>query len=246
MRLFLRTETRSVQWPPSDQPCISCEVTPAGPLHGYVDRIRIGRDLFAAPVVEHVLPDGAVHLFFDVGESLSAVAMGATTSPTEICLAGRLEQVGVQIRPGGASALLGVPASELNGQTVSLQDLWGAHARAVVERLATTPLERRAAVIAEVLVDRLAASTAADRRAAEGVRRIVGSRGQTTVRDLADGLGVGERRLEQIFRRDVGLSPKALCRVTRFRAAVDFVYESPSRSWAEVAQAVGSTIRHTS
>lgn len=240
MRLFLRTETRSVLWPPTEErDCVACELTPRGPLRGYVDRIRIGRDHFASPVVEHVLPDGAVHLFFELGKSMTAVVMGATTSPTEIRLAGRLEQVGVQLRPGGLSALIGVPASELNGRIVPLQDLWGAHACDVLERLATAPLEARADVIAEVLVERLAASAAADRRAAEGVRRIVGSHGKTTIRDLADGLGVGERRLEQIFRREVGLSPKALCRVTRFRAAVDHVFESPSCSWAEVAHACG-------
>jgi AraC-like DNA-binding protein len=41
------------------------------------------------------------------------------------------------------------------------------------------------------------------------------------VRDVAAALGVGERRLERAFDRCVGLSPKTLARVLRFREVVE-------------------------
>ncbi len=240
MRLFLRTESRSVLWPASGEPdCVTAELTPEGPLSRYVQRIRIGRDDFPAPIVEHVLPDGAVHLFFELGDNVRALAMGATSAPTPVQLAGKLEQVGLQLRPGGVAAILGVPASALNGHVVPLTDLWGPVANDVLERVGAAPVHARAAIIVEALRERLASNEASDRRAAESVRRIIRSRGTMPVRDLADALGIGERRLEQLFRREVGLSPKALSRVTRFRATIDFVHEAPTRSWAEVAQACG-------
>ncbi|HEX2204306.1 MAG TPA: helix-turn-helix domain-containing protein, partial [Longimicrobium sp.] len=70
---------------------------------------------------------------------------------------------------------------------------------------------------------------------AEAVRRIEASGGRVRVRELAQGLGVGERRLEQLFARQVGLSPKAMCRIARFRAAVALLQRDPERAWTDVA-----------
>lgn len=55
------------------------------------------------------------------------------------------------------------------------------------------------------------------------------------VRDLASDLGLGERRLQQLFLAHVGLSPKEVCRLARFRALLTRCRKAPRRSWIEVA-----------
>jgi hypothetical protein len=80
----------------------------AGPEPLDDDQVRIFAcsDRFATPVAERVLPDGAVHLIFTLGDvqggernaHLRCLAVGASTPATRIVLAGAVEQVCVRDR----------------------------------------------------------------------------------------------------------------------------------------------------
>jgi AraC-like DNA-binding protein len=77
---------------------------------------------------------------------------------------------------------------------------------------------------------------------ARAVRLLRQARGSVGVREVASALGVGERRLERAFDRLVGLSPKALGRVLRFRQAVHEIQRSAGRlphGWTAVAFGAG-------
>ena len=242
MRIFVRTETRAILWPGHGAAGqIMYEHAPAGSLRRYVDRIRVGTERFDTEQVERVLPDGSVQLLFTLGDSPAAHVVGSGCGPTTIRLSGVLEHVGVQLRPGAISAVLGVPAAEVSGREIALEPLWGPFAAEVLDRIASAPLRARSAVAGEALLQRLrSVERAPDARAAAAVERILAARGDVRVRELSEAVGVGERRLEQIFHRDVGLSPKALCRVARFRSAVDFVHDHhEERSWTDAAHACG-------
>jgi AraC-like DNA-binding protein len=241
MRLYLRTETRAILTPPGGQLlCLHHEAAAPGLLARYVDRIRWGADDFPEAIVERVLPDGAVHLVFELGGHGGASAVGAGTAPQTIQLAGHHEQLSVQLRPGGVEALLGVPASALCGREVPLSELWGDDAEGVRERIARAPFRQRGAVLARALTDRLCRSeTTLDRRASAAVRLVLARHGNLRVRELAATLGVSERRLEQVFRREIGMTPKMLCRVTRFRHAVDVRCADPTRTWSDLALECG-------
>ena len=55
------------------------------------------------------------------------------------------------------------------------------------------------------------------------------------IADVARALGVGERRLERAFDEAVGLPPKQLARVLRFRAVVRRVDRDPDVRWTDLA-----------
>jgi len=241
MRLYLRTETRAILTPPGGQLlCLHHEASVPGPLARYVERLRWGADEFPEELVERVLPDGAVHLIFDLGDGGGTSAVGASAAPQTIRLAGHLEQVSVQLRPGGIAAVLGVPAAALRGRDVPLAELWGDEAEHLRERLARAPLRQRGAVVARALAERLARSDAAiERRASAAVRLVLARHGNVRVREIAEAIGASERRLEQVFQREVGMTPKLMCRVTRFRHAVDVRCADHGRSWSELAAACG-------
>jgi AraC-like DNA-binding protein len=200
-------------------------------------------------VTERVLPDGGVHLLFNLGDPPAAPgtkaaaceALGARVEPVIIHMAGWVEQVTVTLRPGGMAALLGVPAAELAGGEVPLDALWGSRADQAAERLAAVPPgPARAAVLHAVLREALAPrASRADPAAAAAVRLIEATRGRIRVRELAAAIGVGERRLGQIFDRGVGLSPKAMCRLARFRATVSLLRADPRRPWTDLAYDCG-------
>ena len=56
-----------------------------------------------------------------------------------------------------------------------------------------------------------------------------------TVRDVARGTGWSERRFSQVFREEVGLTPKVWCRIQRFQRAVQQLHAGVDVPWAELA-----------
>ncbi|HEX2190754.1 MAG TPA: helix-turn-helix domain-containing protein [Longimicrobiaceae bacterium] len=252
-RLFVHTEEESRLWPPAETPAEAYRaVLPCVRLRGLVERVHLGREWIPPEraVEERVLPDGAVHLIFNLGVPPRTVgggvpaaceALGANCEPAVILMAGHVEQVGVRLRPGGLAPLLGVPAGELAGRPVALEELWGARAGEALERLAAAPPgPARVAAVEDVLVERAGAGDPRPQAvAAEAVRRIGASGGRMRVRDLAAGLGVGERRLAQLFHAHVGLTPKAACRLARFRATLSLLQREPGLPWSRVALRCG-------
>jgi len=251
-RIFAHTESESLLWPPADVSASAYQsALPSAPLRDYVERIHLGYERLPpdAPVEERVLPDGAVHLIFNLGdppgvvggESSVSEALGATCEPALVRMAGHVEQVGVKLRPGGLAPFLGVPAGEIAGGAVSLADLWGARAGEALERLAGAPHgPRRVAVMESVLLALLSrGDPCPNLLATEAVRRIYEAGGRIRVRELASTLGVGERRLEQVFHGHVGVPAKTVCRLARFRASVSLLRREPARSWSQIAHRCG-------
>lgn len=210
-----------------------------------VDRIIACKARYPQPAAERVLPDGAIHLIFNFGDrvrgdrgaELPCLAMGATCSPTRLMFRGAIEQVCVTLRVGAASSILGVPARELTDRGVALEDLWGASALSLLDRLSSLEdAGARVLMVSQALRERLhRAPSPASRAVREAIRRIARASGLVIVRELASELGLSERRLQQLFHAEIGLSPKEMCRLARFRAALDARRLSPARSWVDIA-----------
>jgi AraC-like DNA-binding protein len=247
-RLYLRTKRGPLTWPPPDgATSLFSEADPSSDLRPHVAKIRWGHEWIPpeAPVEERIVPDGSVQLLFVLSDEHDRgdydLVVGATVEPTVVRLRGRIEHVGVELRPGAVPALLDVPAGELFDRSVALEDLWGERAAVVHDRLRDTadPVRRIQIIqeaLAGALVDRRDARAPAPAAVAEAVRRIAVAAGDLRVADLAADLGLSDRRLQQLFHWHVGLSPKAACRLARFRASVDRLVEAtPPPSWSELA-----------
>lgn len=251
-RLFLRLDGDPLYPPETD--------VPAGTMHGfavqgplldhvshiatYREQIAPGRDL-----VERVLPDGSVHLIFHLGDAPAdaggagwpALAAGATAAPTVVRLRGRVEGLTVTLRPGAAADLLGVPAGEISGSSAALQDLWRGEARELIERLAGAPDDAtRVALLQAALQRRLRERDAeAPRQAMRAARLIAESGGQRPLREVAEAVGIGERRLQQLFHAQVGLSPRAWSRLARLHALLRQLRRHAAPRWSQLALDTG-------
>jgi AraC-like DNA-binding protein len=194
-------------------------------------------------VSERVLPDGAVRLIFEGGDEIAARVAGATTQPVLLELRGRLQGLSVALRPGAVAAVLGVPAAELAGRDVAMEDMPRPWAAALAARLRDAPDDAtRASVLASALRRQLAASEgthAAARQAAYAARIIEASGGCRGVREVAEAAGMGERRLQQVFREHVGLSPRAYARLARLHACLRALRHAHPPRWAELAVEAG-------
>jgi AraC-like DNA-binding protein len=143
--------------------------------------------------------------------------------------------VAVGLTPAGARAVLGLPVRELAGVVVPLDGLPGSRAGELAGRLEAAPdCAARFAVLDEVLAAWLRPERQPDATAARGWQRLQAATGKTTIGGLAAELGVGRRRLEAGFAREIGLTPKTVARIARFQGAVQ-VLAAPSGTFAAAA-----------
>src|SRR5262249_48960408 len=56
------------------------------------------------------------------------------------------------------------------------------------------------------------------------------------IAELSETLGLSTRRFEQIFRHDIGMTPKAYQRLQRFRRALVRIEDATNDGWAAFAQ----------
>jgi AraC-like DNA-binding protein len=207
----------------------------------------------ATTIRERVLPTGAVHVAFRLSDEPLRVhedvadASGSALAPAVVGGArsrfylrsgpDAVGSVGAQLRPGAAECLVGSPAGELAGRHVSLVDLWGGAAARMRTRLleASSP-ERQLDLLESVLTARLARVRALHPAVAEALARF---RTTPDVRAAVRATGYSHRRVVELFRAAVGLSPKRYCRIQRFQRALDRFAAAPSAAWADVAAASG-------
>jgi AraC-like DNA-binding protein len=194
------------------------------------------------------MPDGCADVIAGVTGSAEPLVVGPMRSARVVPLSGPVDLFGVRFRPGCALPFLDAPLVELTDGRVPLDALWGRAAEAVADALAGGKPETRALRVERVLQSRLRCAKALRRggdealavRAVDLMRRTRGSLG---VADLAAALSVGERRLQRAFGRSVGLSPRALGRVLRFRRALREIeraaYDPGRLGWAALALGVG-------
>jgi AraC-like DNA-binding protein len=251
-RLFIRLEEDGTQGPEGTVPTATLRAFPVRPeLRADVGIVMSYREAIAPgeEVLERVLPDGALRLVFTLGEApavgvASAARMeviGASCTPVMVRLRGEVQGLSLTLRAGAAAALFAVPAGELRDMAVSLDTLWGANGAETLERLAMSDDDaQRAALLQQELVRRLGrADTTACRAARRAVELIRAADGRRSVRELAAELGVGERRLEQLFHAHVGLSPRALSRLSRLQGCLRALRACPEPRWAELALRAG-------
>lgn len=142
----------------------------------------------------------------------------------------------VRFTPLGA-ACLGVPACELAGRSVALDQLLPrARVNEVSERLCAAPsaAERRA-IVEGFLSSLPRAGDALVSRAIACLTRVDG--GRVTVAAIARELGLSERQLERRFLARVGVTPRAFASLVRFERARKLSGSAPSL--AALAQAAG-------
>ncbi len=226
--------------------------SPATPLGACIERLWYCADV-PPHALEH-LPTGAFELVINLGEDAfrvrpaglageegwqelsGAVVAGAYSR----CFAADRRAygsfLGIQFRPGGAFPFLGRPASELADAHVELDALWGSSGVELRERLMEAPSPAACfAPVEEALVRRLRRKPELHPAVAGALRALEIAEGEVRIRDLADDLGLCQRRLIQVFSAEVGMTPKRYQQVRRFQRVYARVRDAADPDWAAIA-----------
>ncbi|WP_161355302.1 helix-turn-helix domain-containing protein [Streptomyces sp. SID3343] len=150
-------------------------------------------------------------------------------------------QSGVQIdlTPLGAYTLLGLPATEIADHVVHLDDLPGWDVDRLTDRLVAAPdWAARFAHVDELLLRRRDRGPEPLPEVTRCWELIEAGAGRVEVATLAAETGWSRRHLGTRFREQVGLPPKAVARILRFRHVLTLLDTAP-RPWSELAIEAG-------
>jgi len=146
------------------------------------------------------------------------------------------EIVGIVIRPGGFAGLFREHADLVFERSVGLEEFWAG--TSLTERLCEVPTPIEKLRTLEVsLTGRLHSGTRRSELVDQAMHLFRGK--GFCVAECAGSVGVSERRLSQVFRERVGMSPKMWCRIGRFQAAVRTLHNGGDVPWAELALRCG-------
>ena len=149
--------------------------------------------------------------------------------------------LGVAFTARGTFPWLDARMDALSDRIIALADALGDGALRLRERLLNTvSLEARFQVVERWLLARLKPRSIVHPAVRWAVDRIAATHGRMPIQDLATQTGFTRKHLGTLFQQQVGVSPKALARIHRFRGAMALLNRADGQvPWAELAEACG-------
>ncbi len=192
------------------------EFPPPSPLASYLLCLWTQRITGSgAEFAQRVLPDGCVDVV--VINEQGPLVFGPWTEPFVAHLARGTMIIGARCHPGRAPNLLGLPASTLLNQSVTLSSVWGGAASSRFARIADeSTLPARRLAMEAALLDRLADADPVD----EGIDAAIqwlARHPHGQIERLSQWIGISSRQLQRRFAAAVGYGPKMFQSILRFQ-----------------------------
>ncbi|HUA79992.1 MAG TPA: helix-turn-helix domain-containing protein [Dyella sp.] len=144
--------------------------------------------------------------------------------------------MGVNFRPGGVHALIGISAEELGRRDIDLQDMFGLHANRLRQRLLETTDATQRLVLLERWLRTLSDGPAWDATIRHAIAALAWVPQVPCIGKLQRESGYSAHRFGLLFRRHVGMTAKQYARLMRFRAVVDMAHPAAGPlDWARIA-----------
>ena len=234
------------------------ETLPAAPsLRNFVRYywvIRCGAQSPAAP--ELLIPDGLDEIIFSYDSHFTRTTVG-NTPPSEphngksyivgcksysvVCSkTSTLSMIGVKLKTGVLHRLFGIPMHQCNERPLDFQELNAPKLRVLEDQIhAATSLGSIKSLLDTHLTHMLDRKSMSSRSAPlvdHVIDRVYTSHGACRISDLALELDVSSRHLQKLFEKQVGVTPKSLAKIVRFKALYQTLSQRTGTSPATIEQ----------
>ena len=231
------------------------EHTPAPPLNRFVQVLWYARAPQANHARERVLPSGHIQVILNLARDFlhdcpegkperrgpGSAVIGARSVYEIVNTSDMADLIGIVFQPAAFPLFASDRADLFSNLIVNLEDVWAATARGLRDRL----LECRAPAGRLLCLESFLTQTFSARLSTPrplhlcavdyALHRFAHLPSLTSVNDIARSTGWSERRFSQVFREQVGLSPKVWCRIQRFQQAVKQLHAGIDVPWATLA-----------
>ena len=217
--------------------CIRALAVP-GDLCRVVGQAMIYRETIPADatVRERVLPDGAVRIVANLSADQDSClrVLGPATAPESVPLRGSMKGLSLTLRPEAARAVLGLPVGRGAGLDLPLTELWAGEAACLASRLGEAEEDSALTEILWTALRRRLARASTDLLPVN-LSRLIGDGGARRPGQPARRRDIGERRMQQLYREHIGLSPRAARRLARWHGLLRALRRVDRPDWAALS-----------
>ncbi len=197
------------------------------------------------PAKEKIIPDGYTELIFHYGDPYRISIDGAWSTQTPTLLAGQINKYfylentgvsgicGIKLHPTALANLFGLNMKEFTNKVVdlsSMKEIPIGDLSAVLVSSATHDIKIKSA---NTFFENVARHKLIPSSIDAAVNTVIVEHGMISVAELTEVTQVGERQLENLFKKHVGLSPKLYARIIRFSYIFELIKEQ--KTWSDLA-----------
>jgi len=204
-------------------------------LKDYIEKVWIFQSSGKMPIEDMrlVVPNANIKLTVSYQNGIVAAINGKSflSKEHDITLAGLIdvpvildadedvttETIGVEFNPQGAYRFFHFTLNDIQNQIYSLTDILGNIGNRLIEHINNTKaLQQKIIVLQQFLLSQLSLSNE-DLIFEYCIKKIASSKGRITIKELEKKTGYSSRWLNIKFNNKLGVSPKNLCSIIRFK-----------------------------
>ncbi len=202
---------------------------------------------------QRIVPDGHPEMVLHYGDRFHEINEHETVTQSRLLFAGQISRplvlkpganagvIGIRFKAAGARALLGMSMMENTDTRLDLTQVWARESESLLDEVHCAPgIDERVRAVERFLVRRLAQSrTRPDLSITHCVDVLHAAAGRITIDDLAARCDLSARQLERRFLDEVGIPPRLLASIFRFRRVFDLLEQPQPGRWTGAALSAG-------
>lgn len=225
-------------------------VEPRGHARQAIDCYWTVSDEDTVPVRQKIIPDGFTEIIFHFGDNYRINLGGTWQRQPKSLFAGQIrghfylentgatDIIGIKLKPAAAAQMFGVNMKLFTDRVVELKQAVGSKMKAMEDDLRKSSDAGERLKIVDDFFGDSARTYPPDHPVDKALDLIFERKGMIAVSDICKELSVGDRYIQQLFQKYVGLSPKFFARIIRFSRIFQLIKEN-SRDWADVVYEAG-------
>ena len=146
---------------------------------------------------------------------------------------------GIFFRPGAMQHFLRYPMIELSNKPIELEALMGNRFRVLCEQLIDIEPAGKIRLLDEFFIKLMNTGTRSYGHANAAVKIVLQHKGNLTVQQLSNEVGISRQLISRRFAEKIGISPKHFARIIRFNSLHRFLATQPKSRWVDVTYDFG-------
>jgi AraC-like DNA-binding protein len=231
---------------------------PRFPLDQFIQALIYFEGIQHAHTVDRLLPNGETEILIDFHDTPQYIydnntlkeiqacnhvwAAGVRTEPITIPAGSMASMMVVSFKKGMSYPFYPFPVSEVADHVLDSDLIWGDEFALVREQmLETDGIDRRFALMENFLLDKFASRLVVDECVSFAVSEMSRNPDRLNIARMNAKIGYSQKHFISMFKRRVGLTPKAYLKIMRFQKAIRTIESIPGSSidWAAISYDCG-------
>jgi AraC-like DNA-binding protein len=229
---------------------------PAFPLNQFIDVFIYFERVEHGHTVDRFLPNGDTEILIDFhdtpqylydNQTLKEIqacnhvwASGLRTEPITIPSGNGAAMMVIAFKKGMAAPFFPFPMDEIRDSVVDADLVWGSEFGELRESLlAEKNVDRRFVMVEEFLLARYQSKLDLNPCVAFAVGEMIERPDALSIRRMNEQIGYSQKHFTDMFRKQIGITPKAYLKILRFQKAVRTIDAVPEIDWGSIASECG-------